>query len=237
MKKLPKLRLGFAGQLCIFGLLCMGFFTTGIYLGLRSSAGYTPDPPASIEPDSGENVTLQDLGTAADPETLPNEEAVFEYEEPVFTPLYDPGKMIWPITGKIVRNPGWYYNEELAEWRYFPGLNITSEPGMAVRAVLDGNVAGVQWDPVFGDLIVLEHGDFCRPNTVILTAKLNREPRLDKVMKLGLQQGGSFTFKLLSQEMQRIPLYILSNTISSNEISTLAYIFSVSCRERGQIGE
>lgn len=209
MKKLPKLRLGFAGQLCIFGLLCMGFFTTGIYLGLRSSAGYTPDPPVSIEPDSGEIVSLQDLGTAADPETLPNEEAVFEYEEPVFTPLYDPGKMIWPITGKIVRNPGWYYNEELAEWRYFPGLNITSEPGMAVRAVLDGNVAGVQWDPVFGDLIVLEHGDFLQTKYGYLDCKIEPGTQVRQGDEIGLTAGRQLHFQVIESGNATDPLIYL----------------------------
>lgn len=64
--------------------------------------------------------------------------------------------MVWPVSGTLAASPGWYFSQDLREWRYLPGILIRAE-GQDVRAALSGKVAAVSRDPVLGTVIVINH--------------------------------------------------------------------------------
>ncbi|HHW18700.1 MAG TPA: M23 family metallopeptidase [Firmicutes bacterium] len=67
-------------------------------------------------------------------------------------------KLTWPVQGKIVREPGWYFSEDTREWRYFPGVDIETKQGDQVKAALPGVVKIIFKDALLGDVVVINHG-------------------------------------------------------------------------------
>lgn len=69
------------------------------------------------------------------------------------------GGIIMPVSGEIIRCPGWFYSEELGDWRYYPGIDIATAVGTEVKAVVSGIIKRIYKDEAFGEMIVIGHGD------------------------------------------------------------------------------
>jgi murein DD-endopeptidase MepM/ murein hydrolase activator NlpD len=74
-------------------------------------------------------------------------------------PAFDPYGIIMPVSGQIIKRPGWGYSEELGDWRYYPGVAISAEPGAEVKAAGSGVIKRVYRDEGVGLVIVIDHGD------------------------------------------------------------------------------
>lgn len=73
----------------------------------------------------------------------------------------DPKGFIMPVDGKIITEfskDSLIYSETLDEWRAHTGIDIACEKGGKVKAPLDGSVKEVMEDPLWGKVIVLDHG-------------------------------------------------------------------------------
>lgn len=79
---------------------------------------------------------------------------------PTHTP--EPARWQWPVAGEIL---GAYspdelvWSETMGQWQAHPALDIAAAPGEAVVACADGTVAEAYQDRLWGNVIVLDHGD------------------------------------------------------------------------------
>lgn len=51
------------------------------------------------------------------------------------------------------------FSETLGEWRTHNGVDFEAKEGSAVKATADGKIQKIESDPLWGDVIVLDHGD------------------------------------------------------------------------------
>ncbi len=51
------------------------------------------------------------------------------------------------------------YSETLGEWRTHNGVDFEVENGATVKAVADGTVSTIETDPLWGEVVVIDHGD------------------------------------------------------------------------------
>ena len=66
-----------------------------------------------------------------------------------------------PVEGKIIKESSIdevVYWETLDVWKIHEGIDIASEQGTNVKSIEAGKVVGVKTDPIFGKLILINHG-------------------------------------------------------------------------------
>ena len=92
--------------------------------------------------------------------------AAISVQAPIFTPrpepTAEPVRWQWPLEGEIVGDyspsePVWA--ETLGQWQTHPALDIAGSPGEAVYACREGTVRDAWTDRLWGNVIVLDHGD------------------------------------------------------------------------------
>lgn len=64
-------------------------------------------------------------------------------------------KMVEPVSGWLSRT----FAEKLGDGVSHPGIDIAAPTGTPVRCVLSGRVAFAGWDEVYGNLVIIDHGD------------------------------------------------------------------------------
>ncbi|MGI6626891.1 MAG: peptidoglycan DD-metalloendopeptidase family protein [Bacillota bacterium] len=67
-------------------------------------------------------------------------------------------RIIKPVSGEIIRCPGWFFSEKFEEWRFYPGVDIAATAGAEVKAVASGVIKGIYTDETLGEMIVIGHG-------------------------------------------------------------------------------
>ncbi|OLS01834.1 M23 family metallopeptidase [Tissierella creatinophila] len=89
--------------------------------------------------------------------TISKDDLPKEKEEPQST-----GKFIMPVGGKIITEftkDNLIYSKTLDEWRAHPGIDIAAKIGEKVKAPLDGRVKEINEDPLWGKVVILDHGN------------------------------------------------------------------------------
>ncbi|HZJ82389.1 MAG TPA: M23 family metallopeptidase [Clostridia bacterium] len=84
-----------------------------------------------------------------------------EDENPPAIPSVEEGMMV-PVEGKIgmdFTTDGLIYSETLEEWTSHKGIDIFAQEGSEVKAVLPGEVIEVYEDPLWGIVIIIDHGN------------------------------------------------------------------------------
>jgi len=112
--------------------------------------------------------------------------------------------MVVPVSGKVVRGFGWSIDSLDNLERFHPGIDISAEPGAAVKAAWSGKVTRLDYDPTIGSYVVLSHGQglytlyACLSDPVPVTegANINRGQTLGTVGTLGDVAGGGLHFEL-----------------------------------------
>ncbi len=64
-------------------------------------------------------------------------------------------RMLEPVSGWISRT----FIQNLGEGVSHPGIDIAAPTGTPVRCVLSGRVAFAGWDEIYGNLVIIDHGD------------------------------------------------------------------------------
>ena len=82
--------------------------------------------------------------------------------EPSPEPTAAPQVFVWPVEGEIIREcaidePIW--SSAMGQWQTHPAIDIRSAAGEAVVACADGVVSDAWQDPVWGNVITIEHPD------------------------------------------------------------------------------
>ncbi len=77
-------------------------------------------------------------------------------------PTPEPIRWAWPLAGEVVGEyapdaPVW--SGTLMQWQTHPALDIAGSPGEAVYACREGVVADAYSDRLWGNVIVVDHGD------------------------------------------------------------------------------
>lgn len=87
-------------------------------------------------------------------------EGLYTVPEPTPEPTLEPLRLTWPVEGEII---GEYapdaltWSETLNQWQTHPGIDIAAAAGEAVAACADGTVSDAWRDPLWGDVIEIEH--------------------------------------------------------------------------------
>lgn len=67
-----------------------------------------------------------------------------------------------PIEGEIVGvfcADSLEWNESLGQWQTHAAIDFSAVPGEAIFAIADGVVLDAYWDPLYGNVVVVDHGD------------------------------------------------------------------------------
>jgi len=70
--------------------------------------------------------------------------------------------LVLPVDGEIITEfttDTLVYSETLDEWRGHSGIDIKGDKGSMVKAALDGKVKEIYEDPLWGNVIILDHGN------------------------------------------------------------------------------
>lgn len=167
---------------------CLTLFACGVYMGLASAWENAPpvltpdytipagmggqtdpgtsstDPPEVVSPGE-ENPQEPDQGATGElnppdgsTEASPDLAAGTEDSAEALALVVDLDDLAWPCFGEITEEPGWFYAEDLGEWHYLSGVRITGESRRDVRASLPGTILAIETDPLWGKVMVVDHG-------------------------------------------------------------------------------
>ena len=125
--------------------------------GASSAPKASPAPTATPLPQPTSPVTA----TAGEVEEAPEESA----QIPANAPLYElSAQMIYPVEGQEVQKAysagAPVYSATMKDWRIHAGLDLAAQAGEEVRACANGQVKATLSDPMLGNVIVIEHGDY-----------------------------------------------------------------------------
>ena len=121
---------------------------------VREAAG-EPSPtqePAQQEPSQAES--------SGEETVTPQETQV-----PANAPLYEiSAKFIWPVASRQVSQAysagAPVYSQTMKDWRIHIGTDLSAQAGEEVLACANGQVLETATDPLLGNLVTIEHGDF-----------------------------------------------------------------------------
>jgi len=71
-------------------------------------------------------------------------------------------KPIFPVSGKVIKNytdDSLEYSKTLDEWTDHQGIDIQSQNQADVKACFDGTVIEIGVDPLYGNYVMIDHGD------------------------------------------------------------------------------
>lgn len=66
-------------------------------------------------------------------------------------------ELLKPVSGEILRDPGWYFHPVFEDWRYQTGVIIDGKAGDIVMAAASGTVRSVREDEYYGIIVEVEH--------------------------------------------------------------------------------
>lgn len=129
------------------------------------------EPPGSLSERAGSPGTVEEGGSGEVPETEaagsvegmpsgPYPEAPATESVEAATPEPESKsspKMVYPVTGRVLRGYGVDYWPTLKDWRLHAGLDLAATVGTKVKAAASGRVLRQYRDPVLGLTLELEH--------------------------------------------------------------------------------
>ncbi len=77
----------------------------------------------------------------------------------VSIPQVNPASMIWPVSGQVAVGYGWVRHPVYRDWRFHPGIELTTAPKAQVAAAMDGRVRRIQSERIQGLSVTIDHGD------------------------------------------------------------------------------
>ena len=121
---------------------------------VREAAG---EPSPTQEPSQQEPSPAESSGE----ETVTPQET----QVPANAPLYEiSAKFIWPVASRQVSQAysagAPVYSQTMKDWRIHTGTDLSAQAGEEVLACANGQVLETATDPLLGNLVTIEHGDF-----------------------------------------------------------------------------
>ena len=143
-----------------------------------SASAAEPSPAPTPKPAEEESSQAQEAAGEASPTQEPaqqepspaessGEETVTpqETQVPANAPLYEiSAKFIWPVASRQVSQAysagAPVYSQTMKDWRIHTGTDLSAQAGEEVLACANGQVLETATDPLLGNLVTIEHGDF-----------------------------------------------------------------------------
>ena len=137
-----------------------------------------PSPTPTTKPAEEESSQAQEAAGEPSPTQEPSqqepspaessgEETVTpqETQVPANAPLYEiSAKFIWPVASRQVSQAysagAPVYSQTMKDWRIHTGTDLSAQAGEEVLACANGQVLETATDPLLGNLVTIEHGDF-----------------------------------------------------------------------------
>ena len=115
------------------------------------------EPPPTQEPSQQEPSPAE----SSQEETVTPQET----QVPANAPLYEiSAKFIWPVASRQVSQAysagAPVYSQTMKDWRIHTGTDLSAQAGEEVLACANGQVLETATDPLLGNLVTIEHGDF-----------------------------------------------------------------------------
>ena len=143
-----------------------------------SASEVEPSPAPTPKPAEEESSQAQEAAGEPSPTQEPSqqepspaessgEETVTpqETQVPANAPLYEiSAKFIWPVASRQVSQAysagAPVYSQTMKDWRIHTGTDLSAQAGEEVLACANGQVLETATDPLLGNLVTIEHGDF-----------------------------------------------------------------------------
>ena len=143
-----------------------------------SASAAEPSPAPTPKPAEEESSQAQEAAGELSPTQEPareepsqaessQEETVTpqETQVPANAPLYEiSAKFIWPVASRQVSQAysagAPVYSQTMKDWRIHTGTDLSAQAGEEVLACANGQVLETTTDPLLGNLVTIEHGDF-----------------------------------------------------------------------------
>ena len=71
----------------------------------------------------------------------------------------NPANMIWPTQGQVKVGYGWVRHPVYRDWRFHPGIELSTPTNAPALAVMDGRIEHIQSERTQGLTVTLTHGD------------------------------------------------------------------------------
>ena len=128
----------------------------------------TEEEPSQVREAAGEpSPTQEPSQQEPSPAESSGEETVTpqETQVPANAPLYEiSAKFIWPVASRQVSQAysagAPVYSQTMKDWRIHTGTDLSAQAGEEVLACANGQVLETATDPLLGNLVTIEHGDF-----------------------------------------------------------------------------
>ena len=155
MKKVRFKRSGYKGM---YIALCVGILAVGAasVVGYRAVVGSLTK---NLVPDQGE-IEQSDNPSLDYSQVESDDQSKQDITDELQTLYYEQAKM-FPVSGDILTEYSW---GELVKtsggvWRTHDGIDIAAESGDSVKAMTSGTVSDIYSDPLWGNCVVIDHGD------------------------------------------------------------------------------
>lgn len=153
--------------------LCAGILAVGVAtaVGYRAAVGSLTE---TLLPDSDAILDLPDLSSSAVDSIVPDIEksqdvlldeytpdaTAIDVTEELETLFYEQAKVL-PVSGDILTEYSWGELVKLTGnvWKTHDGIDIAAEEGSPVKAMTSGTVSDIYSDPLWGNCVVIDHGD------------------------------------------------------------------------------
>ena len=120
------------------------------------------------DPEAPENTASAAQETAGQVEPEPTQqpaESSQQEQVPATAPLYEIStELIWPVEGGEALNAysagAPVYSETMKDWRIHAGLDLSAQSGETVAACGNGMVLSTYTDPMLGNVVVIQHGEY-----------------------------------------------------------------------------
>lgn len=143
-----------------------------------SASKAEPSPPPTTKPAEEEPSQVREAAGEPSPTQEPAREEPSQAESsgketvtpqetqvPANAPLYEiSAKFIWPVASRQVSQAysagAPVYSQTMKDWRIHTGTDLSAQAGEEVLACANGQVLETATDPLLGNLVTIEHGDF-----------------------------------------------------------------------------
>ncbi len=141
-------------KLCAHPLPWMlaGLLVVGAVLGAVAAALRFRTAVASMQPASHAAQDASEGPAQGQPAVAAPAPSVQEAEVEV------PQRLLWPISGRLIRAFGWQYSGTFRDWRWHPGVDIAAPVGTPVRCAAAGRTVAVGTSWEMGLWLKVEHG-------------------------------------------------------------------------------
>lgn len=125
----------------------------------------TDTPPVDTTPTSGTTRTTV-VTTTAKPVAgiqtgVPDTRTTTTTKKTTTTTAAKSNLFVLPASNVILKeySDQLVFSETLGEWRTHNGVDFEAQEGTAVKATADGTVLTIESDPLWGDILTIDHGD------------------------------------------------------------------------------